>query len=72
MFAFFFDVKLVAYETAGILISMVVSWFVKGGMLMPADDDYFIANMTFRLVGIALMLLSINIITYFGGKFLVK
>ena len=70
--AFFFDVKLVAFSTAGISISMFVSWFIKGGMLLPARDEYFFANMTFRIVGLVLMLLSINIITYFGGRFLVE
>ena len=70
--AFFFDVKLVAFSTFGISISMFVSWFIKGGMLLPAADSYFYANMTFRMVGLVLMLLSINIITYFGGRFLVE
>ena len=70
--AFFFDVKLVAFSTVGILISMFSSWFIKGGMLLPTNDAYFNANMTFRIVGLILMLLSINIITYFGGKFLVE
>lgn len=70
--AFFFDVKLVAFSTAGISISMFASWFIKGGMLLPDADEYFMANMTFRMVGLVLMLLSINIITYFGGKFLVE
>ena len=70
--AFFFDPKLVAFTTVGISVSMFLSWFIKGGMLLPAADEYFSANMIFRLVGLVLMLLSINIITYFGGKFLVE
>jgi len=70
--AFFFDVYLVAFSTAGITVSMIISWFDRGDMLLPAADDYFFANMTFRIVGLTLMLLSINIITYFGGKFLVE
>lgn len=70
--AFFFDVKLVAFSTVGISASMFISWFVKGERLLPPQDDYFVANMTFRMVGILLMFLSINIITYFGGKFLVE
>lgn len=70
--AFFFDVRLVAFSTVGISVSMFVSWFIKGGLLLPAADEYFYANMTFRMVGLLLMLLSINIITYFGGHFLVE
>ena len=72
VFAFFFDVKLVLYETVGITVSMFISWFLNGTHLLPADDELFAANMTFRLVGYFLMLLSVNIITFFGGKFLVK
>ena len=72
VYAFFFDVRLVAFETAGITVSMLLSWFIKGGMLLPRRDEYFSANMTFRVVGVVLMLLCINIITYFGGKFLVQ
>lgn len=70
--AFFFDVKLVAFSTVGISVSMFISWFLKGGLLLPTEDNYFFANMTFRMVGLVLMLLSINIITYFGGHFLVE
>lgn len=70
--AFFFDVKLVAFSTVGISVSMFISWFLKGGLLLPTEDNYFSANMTFRMVGLVLMLLSINIITYFGGHFLVE
>jgi diguanylate cyclase (GGDEF)-like protein len=51
---------------------MFISWFLKGGLLLPTEDNYFFANMTFRMVGLVLMLLSINIITYFGGHFLVE
>ena len=70
--AFFFDVRLVMFSSIGISASMFISWLLKGGRLMPAADEYYTANMTFRMVGIVLMLLSINIITYFGGKFLVE
>ena len=51
---------------------MLISWFVKGTYLLPARDAYFNANMVFRSVGLILMLFSLNIITYFGGKFLVE
>ncbi len=70
--AFFFDVKLVAFSTAGISLSMFISWFIGNDRLLPTGDEYFFANMTFRIVGLVLMLLSLNIITYFGGHFLVE
>lgn len=70
--AFFFDPPLVTVTTVGVAVSMFVSWIVKGGRLMPPQDEYFLANMTFRFVGLILMLLSINLISYFGGKFFVE
>lgn len=70
--AFFFDSKLVLFATTGILISMFLSWYIKGGRLFPPQDEYFAANMTFRGVGLFLMLFSINLITYFGGKFFIE
>ena len=70
--AFFFDIRLVLFTSSGILVSMILSWIIKGEYLLPYPDDYFNANMVFRFVGLALMLLSINLITYFGGKFFVE
>ncbi len=69
---FFFDFKLVLFETIGILISMFISWFIVGDALLPPRDDMFIADMAYRLIGIALMNFSINTITAFGGKFLIE
>ena len=70
--ALFFDIRLVIVTSTGILISMLLSWYINGTYLLPASDSYFNADMVFRFVGLALMLLSINIITYFGGKFFVE
>lgn len=70
--AFFFDPPLVTVTTVGIMVSMFVSWIIKGGRLFPVKDEYFLANMTFRFVGLFLMLFSINLISYFGGKFFVE
>ena len=69
--AFFFDPKLVAWTSVGIVVSLVVSWFFGSEMLLPVRDELFAMNLLFRVVGLALMLLSVNAITYLGGKFLV-
>lgn len=69
---FFFDSKLVAWSSLAIASSLVISWFLGSDMLLPERNELFMANLTFRIVGLTLMLLSINIITYFGGKFLVE
>lgn len=70
--AFFFDSHLTAFSTVGIVTSMLVSWVIQGDKLLPTRDAYFEANMTLRFVGTTLTLMSINIITYFGGKFFVE
>ena len=70
--ALFFDIKPVLITSAAISLSMVVSWYVKGEYLLPEAGTYFNANMVFRIVGLFLMLLSINLITWFGGKFFVE
>ncbi len=70
--AFFFDVKLVAFTSVGLLSSMFVSWSINGDLLLPIHGDFFIAEMTFRFICISSTVMCINILTYFGGKFLVE
>ena len=70
--AFFFDYTLVAWTSLGIALSVAVSWLIGSDMLLPVYNRYFAMNMAFRLTGLALMLISVNLITYFGGKFLVE
>ncbi len=70
--AFFFDIKLVGFTSTGLIISIFLSWFLNGEYLLPMRDEYFVANLTFRVVCIFATMCCINIITYFGGKFLVE
>ena len=70
--AFFFDYALVACVSLGIGFSIALSWLIGADMLMPPFGHQFTMNMVFRLVGLSLMLLSVNLITYLGGKFLVE
>ncbi len=70
--AFFFDLKLVLFTSAGLLTSTFVSWIVNGEYLLPARNDFFVANMTFRMICLSMTIFCINILTYFGGKFLVE
>ncbi|MBQ9205746.1 MAG: GGDEF domain-containing protein [Treponema sp.] len=70
--AFFFDFRLVLFETIGILVSMFISWIIVGDALLPPHDELFVANMAYRFIGIALMNFSVCVITAFGGKFLIE
>ena len=69
--AFFFDVKMTAWTSIGIALSIIISWIFGSDLLLPVRDEYFLANMAFRIIGLTLMLISINVMTYFGGKYLV-
>ncbi len=70
--AFFFDLKLVGFTSLGLILSTLVSWIVNGDVLLPVPDDYFVANMTFRLVCIFVTVMCINALTFFGSRFLVE
>ena len=69
---FFFDPPLVTIATVSVIISLAISWVINGDKLLPYRDEYFLANMTLRFIGLFLMLLCINLISYFGGKFFVE
>ncbi len=70
--AFFFDLKLVGFTSAGLVISTFISWIINGEYLLPVRDEFFISNMIFRIVCLISSIMCINILTYFGGKFLVE
>lgn len=70
--AFFVDVKIVIITASEIMASLAVSWFVKGGDLLPVKDALFIPNVIARVVCLLLTLLFIVILTYLIGHFLVN
>lgn len=70
--AFFLDWKIVALTAVEIGGSVVVSWFLKGDIHLPAKNDYFIINMLDRVVCLMLSLVAIVLLTMFIGKFLVN
>ncbi len=70
--AFFFDIKVVGFTSAGLVFSTFLSWVINGEYLLPVRDEFFVANMTFRIVCMFLTLMCVNILTFFGGKFLVE
>lgn len=69
---FFLDHKYTLLISAEILISLVVSWFVKGDALLPAADNLFIPNIIIRAVNIFLVILCLWLITYLVEKKLAK
>ena len=69
---FFIDVKVVVITAAEILLSLLVSWFVRGDALLPVKDSLFIPNVVARLVCLSLTLVFIVVLTYLIGHFLVN
>ncbi len=70
--AFFIDVKIVVITAVEIMISLIVSWFVRGQALLPVKDELFIQNVIARVACLLLTLLFIVILTYLIGHFLVN
>ena len=69
MFAvFFLDHKYTLLISAEIVVSLVVSWFVKGDTLLPANDELFIPNLIIRAVNIFLVVIALWLITYLVQK----
>ena len=70
--AFFFDYVMTAIVSVGICLSLAASWIVGSNMLMPPFDRFFTFGIVLRLVGISLSVISVNVMVYLGGKFLVE
>lgn len=69
---FFLDYKLVAITSVEIVVSLVIGWFVKGAVLLPAQGEMFITNIADRGVCLSLSLLTTVLLTYLINRFLVN
>ena len=72
LMAFFLDYKTVAVTAGEIAVSIVVSWFLSGGVHLPAKDVNFMVNMLDRVVCVTLSLVTIVLLTYLINRFLVN
>lgn len=69
---FFFDLKMITVVAGGIVISIVVSWFIAGDSLMMLPGEYFMPDLILRIICITLTTSTLFALTYFGGRFLVE
>lgn len=67
---FFLDYKLVAAASLEIGISLVVAWFIRGEVLLPAKDQMYIANLLDRVVCLSLSLPATVFLTYLVSRFI--
>lgn len=68
----FFDFKLSLISALNLMISLVISWFVRGDEILPVRDENFMPEMTLRVVGVVLSCSAILLITFLGGRYLVN
>ena len=70
--AFFFDCKMILISSAATVISLIISYIVKGNILLPAKNDDFIPELAVRVICITLSVAGIYLITFFAEHFLRK
>ena len=68
----YFDFKLVGAATGGIAISIMVSYIIRGHILLPVKDEFFVPDTVLRLVAIVLTFAAVLLLTYLAGVFLVN
>lgn len=67
--AFMFHTKAVRNAIVGVSFSIVISWLLKGDLLLPARDALFTENLILRIVALSISFGVIYILTYFAEKF---
>lgn len=70
--ALFLNSKMVIITSIEITLSLIVSWFLRSSVLLPADNEYFMPNMINRCVCIVLSLAFIWLLTWLVEHFLVN
>ncbi|MCD7826627.1 MAG: methyl-accepting chemotaxis protein [Clostridiaceae bacterium] len=69
---FFLDIKMVAFTSAELCISVIAAWIIRGDCLLPVNDELFYPNMVNRIVCLSLTTLFILVLTFFVSYFLVN
>lgn len=69
---FFLDHKFMLLILAELIVSIIISWIIKGENLIPAFDELFIPNMLIRAVFILLVSIALWMLTYLIEKSLAK
>ena len=70
--ALFLDSRMVLVTGAEIAVSLIVSWVVRGDVLMPVHDALFVPNMVNRCVCVLLSLAFIWLLTWLVQHFLIN
>lgn len=68
--AFFLDIKITGSLSVVIVVSYVISLFVKPGNLPAREDGQFVTELVLRIIGMTLSVGAVDLITWFVGAFL--
>lgn len=68
----YFDLKMVGIATGGLAVSIAVTYIFKGDTLLPVRDELFFPDMFLRILCLVLSMLSILLLTYLAGRYLVN
>ena len=68
LIVFFLDHKYTLLISGEIVVSLIVSWIIKGDSLLPATDELFIPNMIIRAVNIFLVVICLWLISFLIEK----
>lgn len=71
LIALFLDLKLIIATSAGILVSMVVSWVLRSKYMLPVVDEYFVPEMVLLCVCVTLSVAAIILTVYLIGHYLI-
>ncbi len=72
LMAFFLDIKILLGSGILCMISLFISWIVKGDGRLPVRDELFIPDIVMCLVGLVLSLAGLSIFVFFVAHFLVN
>jgi len=67
----FLDFKLSSVITGGLVVSIVIQWFVRPDEVLPVKDELFIPDLVLRIVGLVLFCAAILLLTFLANRYLV-
>lgn len=68
--ALFLDRKMLLINEALLLVSMILSWFVQGDILLPVRGENFVSDIIFRLTAVLLSFLLLYVLVLLVEKIL--
>lgn len=71
LMAFFLDIRMLLTTGIVCMVSLFIGWFVRGTLLLPVKDEFFVTDIIMCLVGLFLSLAGLTLFVFFVSNFLV-